>query len=93
MKAIELGRRVKDMVTGFEGISVSAHDYLNGCRRISIQPPIDKDGKVPDIETFDETQLYYVDREPAIQGQNTTGGPEKYTDRGYSDDKAAFSNE
>ena len=54
---VELGDEVKDTVTGFIGIVVARHQYLYGCTRISVQPPVDKDGKVPDSHGFDEPQL------------------------------------
>lgn len=46
------------MVTGFEGIAVSGHDYLQGCRRISLET-LGSDQKVVTI-TFDESQLELV---------------------------------
>jgi len=58
---IKLGDKVKDSVSGFEGIAVSRHSYLQGCDRISIQPPIDKDGKLPDSATFDEGQVAIIE--------------------------------
>ena len=54
---IKRGDEVKDSVTGLKGIVVGEHLYLFGCRRLSVQPPIDKDGKHPDSIAFDESQL------------------------------------
>lgn len=81
-KKVKLGDEVKDKVSGFKGIAVCKHDYLNGCSRFSIQPPVDKDGKLPDTATFDEPQLELVEKEKAEAetGSNKTGGPEKYSD-------------
>lgn len=76
---VTLGMKVKDMVTGFTGIAVSSHFYLNGCTRVTVQPEIDKDGKLPGTATFDEPQLVTVGTKK-IKGENTTGGPEKYSD-------------
>ena len=79
---IELGQTVKDKVSGFVGVAVTSHEYLNGCRRISVQPPVDKDGKLPDVVTFDEPQLEASSVTPVIEGDNNdTGGPEKYSDK------------
>jgi hypothetical protein len=77
---IELGTEVKDKVSGFTGIATAKHLYLNGCCRMTIQPKITKDGKLPDAETFDEPQLEVVTKKKII-GDNTTGGPEKYSDK------------
>lgn len=76
---VKLGDKCRDKVSGFTGVAVSEHLYLNGCRRVSVQPPIDKDGKLPSIESFDDPQLELV-IEKVAEHDNTTGGPEKYSD-------------
>lgn len=77
---VVLGRKCIDSVSGFSGVAVSRHTYLNGCARISLQPGIDKDGKLPEVQTFDEPQLRLLPEIEAIKGDNSTGGPEKYAD-------------
>lgn len=57
---IELGMRVRDKVSGFEGVAVARTDWLSGCTRYSLQPKVDKDGKLPDVQGFDEPQLEVV---------------------------------
>ena len=86
-KRVKLGDEVKDKVTGFQGVAIALHDYLNGCRRISIQPPVDKDGKLPVTESFDEPQIEVIAKEKAKPetGKNKTGGPEKYMDTGRAE--------
>lgn len=54
---VELGDRVEDLVTGFSGIVSSYAICLNGCDRVGVQPPIDKEKKHPDSIWFDVTQL------------------------------------
>lgn len=76
---MKLGTRCKDSVSGFTGVAVAAHSYLNGCTRITVQPPVDKDGKLPESQTFDEPQLNEI--EVAVpEGDHSTGGPERYSD-------------
>ena len=79
--SVKLGDKVKDRISGYVGIVVARHIYLNGCDRISVQPAIDKDGKLPDPESFDEMQLE-VTREEVVkeEREKDTGGPEKYPD-------------
>lgn len=77
---IEMGMKVKDAVTGFTGIVVATHNYLNGCMRVTVQPPVDKDGKLPDPATFDEPQLKQVGKKQLPSGSKKTGGPEKFSD-------------
>ena len=57
---IELGQKVKDKVSGFKGVAVAKYEFLNGCTRINVQPKIDKDGKLPEAEAFDEPQLEVI---------------------------------
>lgn len=69
-----LGAKLRDTVTGFEGVAVSRHEYLNGCIRYTLQGSLDKDGKVPDPVPFDTEQLEEV--EPAkLRETNPAGGP------------------
>ena len=79
-KKLKLGDEVRDTVTGFTGIAVCRHSYLQGCDRLTVQPPIDKDRKMPESESFDEPQLEVVKPEVVKQGSKLTGGPEKYSD-------------
>lgn len=55
---IELGSRVKDKVTGFEGIAIGETRWLHGCLRYTVQPEgVDKDGNQKPTAAFDEPQL------------------------------------
>ncbi len=57
MPSIELGDRVRDSITGFEGIAVGITIWLNKCRSIGIQSTkLDKDGQPLDVQWIDETQ-------------------------------------
>jgi len=79
--SVNLGDKVKCSITGFQGIAMAAHEYLHGCRRITVQPPVDKDGKVPESQTFDEPQLVVVKSEQHKRGSSRFGGPEKFSDK------------
>lgn len=57
---VELGDEVKDVVTGFKGVVFGITVFLQGCRRIGIQPPVDKDGKLADAHWFDEPQIEVI---------------------------------
>jgi len=80
--AVKLGDRVKDVITGLTGLAVAEHRYLYGCCRITVQPPIDKDGKVPEGYTFDEASLEVLLPEVVEKGDTTVGGPSKWEDTG-----------
>lgn len=55
---IKLGEKVKDMVTGIEGIAVAKCEYLNGCIQYSITPK-SVDNKIPKDIWVDERQIEY----------------------------------
>ena len=79
---VNLGDEVKDTVSGFKGIAVAYHTYLQGCDRISVQPSIDNESKLPESQAFDEPQLKVV-KKGKVKRQATEvdpGGPEKYQD-------------
>lgn len=58
---IRLGDEAKDSITGFQGTVVADTTWLNGCRRLVLQPKkLDKDGKPRPSETFDVEQLILV---------------------------------
>jgi len=75
---IELGDEVKDTVTGFKGTVVALHHYLFGCTRVSVQPLAEKDFK--EAVAFDLPSLVLVKKKKVAKGDNTTGGPAKYSD-------------
>lgn len=71
---IKLGARYRDPVTGVEGILVSRTRFLHGCDRCAIQPPKDKDGKVPEAIHTDVLALEYVD-EGILKDGKVPGAP------------------
>jgi len=72
---IKLGDRVKDTVTGFVGIVTCISDWLNGCRRLTIQPEETRDGRPLDAFTFDAEQIKLV-KVGAVPGpESEHGGP------------------
>lgn len=62
MENVPLGTRMRDKITGFEGIAVAKVVFLNGCVQYQLKPSkLDKDGKVYDGNTFDNQQLEVMD--------------------------------
>lgn len=70
---LELGDQVRDSVTGLVGIAVCRTEWLHGCVRIGVQGLKTKDGKPPEIFTFDEPQLVVTKRQAV---PNTKPEPE-----------------
>ena len=56
-----LGSKVRDVVSGVTGIAVARTHWLHSCERITIQPPMDKDGKPMDSYTVDEPQIEVIE--------------------------------
>ncbi len=78
---VKLGDKVKDEVSGFVGIAVAKHIYRYGCVRITVQPSIDKEGKLPETQPFDEPQLKVLKSKKVIRKKgDKPGGPMPYKD-------------
>lgn len=75
MAKIQLGDLVKCKITGFKGTAVARTQWISGCDRINVQPRVDKDGKVPDPQSFDETMLVVVKALRSREYDHDTGGP------------------
>ena len=62
MISVHLGDRVRDKLTGFEGIATGMIQYLTGCDQILINPCKVKkdDGKLFSSEWFDNTRVEVV---------------------------------
>jgi hypothetical protein len=71
---INLGQKVKDRITGMEGIATGRSEYLNGCIRILVQPQALKDGVSVEAQWVDEPQLVIVE-DTAVEQAKPTGGP------------------
>lgn len=79
MTRAELGGVMRDRITGFRGTVIGRTEWLTGCATVALQPRVDKDGKVPDPEWFDENRLETVEL-AAAAGQmalpmTEAGGP------------------
>lgn len=67
---IVLGDKVKDNITGFEGIAIAKCEYLNGCISIEVKPTkLDEDGEMLKAQWIDEQRL-------TVRSKATTGGPQ-----------------
>jgi len=71
-----LGDVAKDKITGFEGVIIGRHQWLNNCNTYSIKPRTLKDGAPQDSQSFDEPQLDLAE-EKVIESNRKTGGPER----------------
>jgi hypothetical protein len=75
--SIELGDRVKDIVTGYEGIAIGKTEWLTGCDTIGICPTeLDKDGKTKNTVWFDVTRIEILEKD-AVQLEFDKDTPEE----------------
>jgi hypothetical protein len=72
--AVQLGDKARDTITGFTGTVVALTQWIHGCQRATLQPPVDKDGKLPDAQTFDVPSMEIIEAKPAPVRK--TGGPQ-----------------
>ena len=52
-----LGFNAEDKITGFKGVIDSVCFDLYGCIQVSLKPPIDKEGRIPETYWFDVTRV------------------------------------
>lgn len=86
---VKLGSKVKDTITGFEGVAVGRTEWLYGCTRIGVESCTLHEGK-PLVEWFDEQRMEVLSEDqPKISEQNSAeiGGPRRDPQR-QADPKA-----
>ena len=54
---VKLGDKVRDSISGFEGVATSRTEFLYGCVRVCVEPQGLHDGKPIDSQYFDEQRL------------------------------------
>ncbi len=87
MKEIKLGEKVKDIVSGFEGIAITRLEYLNGCIRYTVQAKKNKDNEVPNMDVDVEQLRKVNDGINKIKKVTKTGGS-----KGFGVNNSAYKN-
>ena len=78
----KLGQRLRDKVTGYQGIATIESKHLNGCIRYCLEAPATDGGKVPKEQWVDDQQLELVDQGILDQAKKpvaAVGGPPRHT--------------
>lgn len=57
---INLGDEVEDTITGFKGIAIARHSYIESPDNISIQPVVEHYGELPETQVFTESLLKVI---------------------------------
>lgn len=77
MFKIEMKAKVKDCVTGFEGIVIARAEYLTGCRQYLVTPmKLKDDGDIVNSIWFDEDRLTGIDLLGKDERPQNDGGPQ-----------------
>ncbi len=90
-----MGARVKDVVSGIEGIVTGRSQWLTGCNTIGIHSGLDKDGNAKDLYWVDENRCEVIDplpielpgepqtRDQAARADRDRGGPQPTPSEGH----------
>lgn len=68
---VELGQKVRDRITGVEGIATARTEWLYGCTRILVQPQEVKDGKPAEAMYVDEPQCEILGQDFVQDGKDS----------------------
>jgi hypothetical protein len=76
-ETVQIGDKVRDNITGLEGIAICRSVWINGCVRIVVQPQDVKDGKPVESTCLDEPQLTVLQRRAIAPEPEQTPQPER----------------
>ena len=80
-----LGLKVRDKVTGFEGIAESISFDLYGCIQVDIRPPVDEKGLPREGRWHDILRLEIMDKTPVMDVPNFDFGIQAEGKQGAAD--------
>jgi hypothetical protein len=69
-----LGYKVRDRVTGIDGVATSVSFDLYGCIQVVINPGLDKDGKHRDSHFYDISRLERMSSERVMEPPDYIAG-------------------
>ena len=75
MHKFELGDKLRDTVSGLEGVAVARTEYMNGCTQYQVLPKMKKGTTEMPSWHIDEEQLELVKSKTKIRKKKPTGGP------------------
>jgi hypothetical protein len=76
MEKVGVGLKVRDRVTGFEGIVTGRAEYITGCAQVLVQPKVDQKGAFVEGRWVDETRVEVLDYSPAFANETPNSGPD-----------------
>ena len=76
---IQLGEKVKDIVSGFSGIATAEAQYLNGCIQYEITAPVNEKGDI--ITAWVDSQQIKGSGKIIAFKSSPSGGPQNHPGR------------
>ena len=70
---VELGDKVKDLITGLTGVATARISYLTGCDQVGVTGCAGKDGKYPETHYLDIHRLVVVKKQAVKLHSHTDG--------------------
>ena len=58
---VKLGQKVRDQITGFEGMVTGLVSYISGCNQALVAPRVKPDGEFAESHWFDLDRLAVTD--------------------------------
>jgi hypothetical protein len=74
---MELGKTVRDRITGFVGVVTGRCQYISGCDQALVQPAVDADQKFVEARWFDVDRLVTDPAVPPVALEITSPGPDR----------------
>lgn len=79
---VELGDRVRDIVTGMQGVAIGITKWITGCDTVTFQPSLKADGSKPDTEFVDINRLVIIEKAAVSisrhKPERDSGGPQTH---------------
>lgn len=72
-----IGRKFRDIITGFVGTATGRVEYLTGCNQILLSPEVGQDGSLKETNWFDEQRLVLVSDEKLTLNNGPSPGFDK----------------
>jgi hypothetical protein len=77
MNKILLGQRVKDKLTGFEGLVTGRAQYITGCDQLLVQPSLNGKGEFVEARWLDEPRLDITESSQVMINMTSDKGGDK----------------
>lgn len=63
--AVAIGDKVRDRITGFEGVITGYVHYISGCDQVLVAPRVKEDGSAISSQWFDDDRVDIVEAQVA----------------------------